>query len=209
MNMTVPKLLTFAIAATLCGLEAHATTPAAAAPAAGAASAGKGAFQSDLLAVLGDAQKKVLQLEDAVPQNKFNWRPAPGVRSIAEAYLHIAFGNYGLTSAATGKVPPADAGWEMNPQKWDKKTSDKAEIKKILEQSFAWSNDAIKSLADADLDKKVSFFGHDMTARAVLIILTGHVNEHLGQEVAYARSNKVTPPWSEGKADAKAPEAKK
>ena len=163
--------------------------------------------------VLGDAQKKVLQLEDAVPQNKFNWRPAPGVRSIAEAYLHIAFGNYGLTSAATGKVPPADAGWEMNPPKWDKKTTDKAEIKKILEQSFAWSNDAIKALADADLDKKVSFFGHDMTARAVLIILTGHVNEHLGQEVAYARSNNVTPPWSEGKpegkSEAKAAEAKK
>jgi len=155
----------------------------------------------------------VLQLEDAVPQNKFNWRPAPGVRSIAEAYLHIAFGNYGLTSAATGKVPPADAGWEMNPPKWDKKTTDKAEIKKILEQSFAWSNDAIKALADADLDKKVSFFGHDMTARAVLIILTGHVNEHLGQEVAYARSNNVTPPWSEGKpegkSEAKAAEAKK
>jgi uncharacterized damage-inducible protein DinB len=213
MKTTMPKILTLAFAVTLCGLAAHAATPAAAALAAGATAPGKGAFQSDLLAVLGDAQKKVLQLEDAVPQNKFNWRPAPGVRSIAEAYLHIAFGNYGLTSAATGKVPPADAGWEMNPPKWDKKTTDKAEIKKILEQSFAWSNDAIKALADADLDKKVSFFGHDMTARAVLIILTGHVNEHLGQEVAYARSNNVTPPWSEGKpegkSEAKAAEAKK
>jgi len=209
MKMTMPKMLTVAFAVTLCGLRAHAATPAAAAPGAGASAPAKGAFQSDLLAVLGDAQKKVLQLEDAVPQNKFTWRPAPGVRSIAEAYLHIAFGNYGLTSVATGKTPPADAGWEMNPPKWDKKTTDKAEIKKILEQSFAWSNDAIKALSDADLDKKVSFFGHDMTARAVLIILSGHVNEHLGQEVAYARSNKVTPPWSEGKPEAKAAEARK
>jgi len=194
MKMTMPKTLTLAFAVTLCGLGAHAATPAA--PATGVTAPAKGAFQSDLLAVLGDAQKKVLQLEEAVPQNKFTWRPAPGVRSIAEAYLHIAFGNYGLTSAATGKAPPAEAGWEMNPPKWDKKTTDKGEIKKILEQSFAWSNDAIKVLSDADLDKKVSFFGHEMTARAVLIILTGHVNEHLGQEVAYARSNKVTPPWT-------------
>jgi uncharacterized damage-inducible protein DinB len=205
MKTTMPTILTLAFAVTLCGFAAHAATPAAPAPATTAPA--KGAFQSDLLAVLGDAQKKVLQLADAVPQNKFNWRPAPGVRSIAEAYLHIAFGNYGLTSVATGKAPPADAGWEMNPPKWDKKTTDKGEIKKILEQSFAWSNGAIKALADADLDKKVSFFGHDMTARAVLIILAGHVNEHLGQEVAYARSNKVTPPWSEGKPEGK-PEAK-
>jgi hypothetical protein len=42
----------------------------------------------------------------------------------------------------------------------------------------------------------VNFFGHDMTTRAVLIILYGHVNEHLGQSVAYARANKITPPWS-------------
>jgi uncharacterized damage-inducible protein DinB len=215
MKTTMPKTLSLALALSLSGLAAHAATPAAPPPATTAA--GKGALQSDLLLVLGDAQKKVLQLEDAVPQNKFNWRPAPGVRSIAEAYLHIAFGNYGLTKVATGSAPPADAGWEMNPAKWDKKTTDKAEIKKILEQSFAWSNDAIKALSDADLDKKVSFFGHDMTARAVLIILAGHVNEHLGQEVAYARTNKVTPPWSEGKPEgkpeakpeAKAPEAKK
>ncbi len=46
-------------------------------------------------ALLDDVQKKILSLEDAVPADKFKWRPAPGVRSIAEAYLHIAFGNYG------------------------------------------------------------------------------------------------------------------
>ena len=153
-----------------------------------------------------EIQEQVLQLEEAVPQNKFNWRPGPGVRSIAEAYLHIAFGNYGLTKAATGKEPPADAGWEMNPAKWDKKTTDKAEIKKILEQSFAHVHEVVGSLPDADLDKMVSFFGHEMTVRSVLIILVGHVNEHLGQEVAYARTNKIVPPWSK---DEKMPMAEK
>ena len=156
----------------------------------------KGAFQRDLLGVYGDTEKKVLDLEEAVPQSKFNWRPAPGVRSIAEAYLHIAFGNYGLTKMATGKEPPAEVGWEMNPAKWDKKTTDKAEIKKILEKSFAHVHEVIGALPDADLDKMVNLFGHEMTARSVLIILAGHVNEHLGQSVAYARANKITPPWS-------------
>jgi len=157
------------------------------------------AFQNDFLGQLDDVQKKVLSLEGAVPQDKFKWRPAPGVRSIAEAYLHIAFGNYLLTKVATGKEPPADAGWEMNGPKWDGKTTDKAEIKAILEKSFEHVRTVMKSVEDADLDKKVNFFGRELTSRAVLISLIGHLNEHMGQEVAYARSNGVVPPWSMGK----------
>jgi len=170
------------------GAAAYAATPTAV-PA-------KGAFQHDLLGVYSDAEKKVLDLEEAVPQNKFDWRPAPGVRSIAEAYLHIAFGNYAMIKFVTGKEPPAEVGWEMNPAKWDKKSKDKAEIKKILEASFAHVHAAIGAIPDADLDKVVNFFGHEMSTRAVLIVLVGHLNEHLGQSVAYARANKVTPPWS-------------
>lgn len=160
------------------------------------ATPGKGAFRRDLLGVYSYTQNQVLQLEEAMPQNKFDWRPAPGVRSVAETYLHIAFSNYGLVKMVTGKEPPAESGWETNPAKWEKKTKDKAEIKKILEQSFAFAHAAIEAFPDADLDKKVNFFGHEMTARAVLIIVASHLNEHLGQAVAYARSNKITPFWT-------------
>ncbi len=190
MKIVIRSVSIVALMVGLLGSSAHAVP--AAAPAA------KGALQRDLLGVYSFNEKEVLQLLDAIPQNKFTWRPGPGVRSIAEAFLHIAFGNYGLTKAATGKEPPADAGWEMNPAKWDKKTTDKAEIKKILEKSFAYAHEVISSVPDADLDKMVKFFGHDMSVRSVLIILVGHLNEHLGQEVAYARMNKIVPPWSEG-----------
>lgn len=188
MKNVIHTIAIVGLAIGLVGAAANAATPPAAPT--------KGAFQRDLLGVYSDAEKKVLDLEAEVPQNKFDWRPAPGVRSIAEAYLHIAFGNYGLTKMATGKEPPAEAGWEMNPPKWDTKTTDKAEIKKILEKSFAHVHQVIGALPDADLDKMVSFFGHEVTARSVLMILVGHINEHLGQSVAYARANKITPPWS-------------
>lgn len=187
------KIIRFvSIVGVVVGLAAVAEA-AAPSPAAGAA---QGAFQKDLLGVVTFAEQHVLQLEDAIPQNKYNWRPSPGVRSIAEAFLHIAFGNYGLTKAVSGKEPPAEVGWEMNPAKWDKKTTDKAEIKKILEASFEHVKQVVSAIPDSDLDKKVNFFGHEMSTRAVLIVLAGHVNEHLGQEVAYARSNKIVPPWS-------------
>lgn len=158
-----------------------------------------GALQGDVLGVLADVEKKILSLEEAVPQNKFDWRPAPGVRSIAEAYMHVAFANYNLIRMATGKTPPADAGFGQDRGKWDTQTTDKAKIKAILEKSFAFAHDGIHGLSDADLDRKVDFFGHPTTVRAVLLILVGHDNEHLGQSVAYARANKIVPPWSEGK----------
>jgi uncharacterized damage-inducible protein DinB len=170
---------------------------AAAAPAAPAVKAG--AMQADVLAALADADKKILELAEAVPQNKFDWRPAPGVRSIAEAYLHIAFGNYNMTRIATGKAVPADAGFDPNRAKWDAQTTDKAKIKAILEKSFAFTRASIAALPDADLDKTVDFFGHPMTTRAVLLRLVAHDNEHLGQEIAYARANKIVPPWSKEK----------
>ena len=118
-------LATLGVTAVVTSAEAKKPAPAASA----ATAAPARAFQTDFLGLLDDVQKKILQLEDAVPADKFERRPATGVRSIAEAYLHIAFGNYGLTKAATGKEPPADAGWEMNIPKWDAKTTDKPAIK--------------------------------------------------------------------------------
>ena len=167
------------------GAKAHA------APAARA-----GEFQHELDAYLADAQEKLVSLEDAIPQATFTWRPAPGVRSTAEVFMHVAYANYRITAMATGKEPPASAGWVPDRGKWDTKTTDKAEIKKILEASFAHMREALKTLPDAELEKKVTFFGREVTRRAALLQLLAHANEHLGQAVAYARTNKIAPPWS-------------
>lgn len=191
--------LALSVALTSLTVAAHAASPEA---------APKGAFQSDMLAQFDDAAKKVMALEDAVPQDKFGWRPTPGVRSISEAYLHIAFANYAVIKFATGKEPPADAAFEMNPEKWDKKTTKKDEIKAILEKSIDHVRVAVKALPDADLDRKFNFFGNEITVRAGLIALVGHINEHMGQSVAYARANKVVPPWSRKEAAKEAKEMK-
>ncbi len=161
-----------------------------------AASSSKAAFQNDLVGQIDYIQKQVMDLAEAVPQDKYNWRPGPGVRSVAEVYLHIAYGNYGIGKAATGKTPPASSGFGPDRNKWDTQTTDKAAIKKILEASFAWVKDGFKNVPDKDLDKKVTFFGHEMSTRAAMMVVANHDAEHLGQSIAYARSNKITPPWS-------------
>jgi uncharacterized damage-inducible protein DinB len=182
---TVAICLTLGLVAGAAGWT-HAAAPAAK----------SGAFQTDLVGQISYLEKQIMDLEEAVPQDKFTWRPAPGVRSIAEAYLHIAYGNYGLGKVATGKTPPEGAGFGADPKKWDTQTTDKAAIKKILQASFDGVKEGLKNVPDKDLDKKVSFFGHDMSTRGVMMAISNHEAEHLGQSIAYARANKVTPPWS-------------
>ena len=67
----------------------------------------------------------------------------------------------------------------------------------MLEKSFEHVRTVMKDVPDADLDKKVSFFGHEMTERAVFMPLLGHLNEHMGQEVAYARVQRRRSPLVE------------
>jgi uncharacterized damage-inducible protein DinB len=71
------------------------------------------------------------------------------------------------------------------------------EITKILERSFADLIATAKKITEADLEKNVHFFGMDMTLRNFMVSSLNHMHEHLGQSIAYARSNGITPPWSQ------------
>ena len=63
-------------------------------------------------------------------------------------------------------------------------------------KSFAFLKTSLNATADAQLSAPIDVFGQKMTKRALWISTTTHIHEHLGQMIAYARSNGVTPPWS-------------
>jgi uncharacterized damage-inducible protein DinB len=150
----------------------------------------KSAFVSDLLMQIDRVKGQISSLENAMPQEKMTWRPGEGVRSVSEVYLHIAGANYYLMSF-TGVKPPADSKID------EKSTTDKAKIAEALKTSFDWTKAEVSKMTDADLDKKVDFFGMKTSVRNVLFTLLSHMHEHLGQSIAYARSNGVVPPWTE------------
>ena len=166
---------------------AQGTTPAPAAPAPGPT------FQADAAGVLSHAQKEMVSLEQAIPQNKFTWRPGKGVRSVAEVYLHAAGSAYWFGKQLGFQVP-ADSRRKM--KDFEKSTTDKAKIEKALTDSFEWFASNVKQMPDSELTKTVNLMGHDLTKRTVVMIAMGHYQEHLGQSIAYARSNGVVPPWS-------------
>lgn len=147
------------------------------------------AFHSEFAANLQDVEDKIERLADAIPADRYGWRPGAGVRSIGEVYAHVAGSNYFLTTFL-GKEPPADIPADIE------KITDKAKIVSELKRSFDHVRAAAKSMSDADLDKPVNMFGQNTTQRGVLVTILSHVHEHLGQSIAYARINDITPPWS-------------
>ena len=163
------------------------------APASPPTAAPTSTFQTDAAAVLGHVQKEMVSLAGAVPQNKYTWRPAKGVRSVAEVYLHAAGAGYWFGKQLGFQVP---ADIEAKLKDFEKSTTDKAKIEKALSDSFEWFASNVKQMPDSELTKTLNLMGHDLTKRAVIMVTMGHFQEHLGQSIAYARMNGVVPPWS-------------
>ena len=176
--MRIRHIMAAAVAALLIARGAAAQAPS------GAGEGWQGEFEH--------AARQISELAEAVPAEKYSWRPGPGVRSVAEVYMHIAIGNYFLLGQA-GVKPSVDlAKMGKDPEK---SITAKADVIKFLKGSF----DAVRSGAPTvDRTKKVQFFGKETTADGVLLRLLVHNHEHMGQSIAYARMNGVVPPWSKG-----------
>jgi len=152
----------------------------------------KAGFRADFLRQLADVEKKITSLAEAMPQEKYSWRPGEGVRSVSEVYMHIAGANYFLPSFAG--VKPPSGGRDL-----EKTVTEKAEVVATLKKSFDHVRQAVLKMSDADLDKPAKLFGRETNIEEVYFLIANHMHEHLGQSIAYARVNGVAPPWSEKK----------
>jgi hypothetical protein len=111
------------------------------------------------------------------------------VRSVSEVYMHIVVANWFLLGQAG--VKPENA--PKITMETEKQVKDKAEVIKWLKDSF----DAVrKAYPPADAKKAVKFFGQDTTAENIYLRILVHNHEHMGQSIAYARTNGIVPPWS-------------
>ena len=197
----IRNIFLFALLATVASISpAIAQEPATPEPAEASASA----FIDDCLAEVDRVHDQILALAAAMPQKTYTWRPAEGVRSVSEVYLHIAFANYLLPSVA-GYAVPADLEDQLGVDKmqsWDTATTDKEAVAEKVSRSFDHLRSTVAGISEAALEEKVEFFGQTPTKRQMLLIALGHLHEHLGQAIAYARMNDVVPPWSAAQQEA-------
>lgn len=148
-------------------------------------------YRAEFLAGLDDVGTKLIQLAEAVPAEKYSWRPGTGIRSIGEVFGHVAGSNYFLLTFL-GKPAPADLPADME------KIADKAKVVAELKKSIEHLRATAKTMNEAELEKSVKLFGNNTTQRGVYGTILNHLHEHLGQSIAYARINGVAPPWSTG-----------
>jgi uncharacterized damage-inducible protein DinB len=149
-------------------------------------------YRSEVLAEVIVQEDKFTRLAEAIPAEKYSWRPSPDVRSFAEVFLHVAAANYNLYKLV-GTPPPA--GFDV--KGFEKSSTDKAKVIATLKDSFVHAKKAITTMPDADLEKSLDWFGGKNTQRGILLFIVRHAAEHLGQAIAYARFISITPPWTE------------
>ena len=147
--------------------------------------------------VLGDLDTlrgKFVGLAEAFPQDKYTWRPMDGVRSVAEVLMLAAFEGYSfIPNSFGGKA--ASLGSREEAAKL-RELTDKAQVIDHLNKGFAHAKKELESLDAASLTGKRKVMGRDMSASQTALAIDGDLHEHLGQLIAYARMNKIVPPWS-------------
>jgi uncharacterized damage-inducible protein DinB len=149
-------------------------------------------LRAEFLEVIAYYELRYTRLAEAMPAEKYLWRPAEGVRSVGEVFTHIIAANYGV-ARALGTAPPA--GFDFKAITGF--AGDKPKVLQALKDSFAHFRNAIAALNDADADKPQKMFDRQTTLRGSFLMITGHFGEHLGQSIAYARINGIVPPWTE------------
>jgi uncharacterized damage-inducible protein DinB len=149
-------------------------------------------YPAEVLREIQGVADRIIQLAEAVPEEMYEWRPAEGVRSFREVFLHMAGANYSLIGLA-GYEPPE---WYER-GKFEQTVFAKDEVIEVLKTSFGHQRTAIASFLDDDMENTVRWFGgRETTRRAALLSITRHAGEHLGQLIAYTRMNGVVPPWN-------------
>lgn len=156
-------------------------------------------LMGDFVSNAADLESKIVGLAKAMPASAYGWRPADGVRTTGEVLKHVAADNYFLP-AAMGTAPPPETGISAKDYKttftYEARPLTRDQIIAELEQSFAFLRSSMAGFDEAKLEAPLQAFGQTRTHRSLWLSTTTHLHEHLGQLIAYARSNKVTPPWS-------------
>lgn len=148
------------------------------------------AVRAEYMRVFDDLNSKFVSLAEAIPAEKYDWRPGEGVRSIREVLTHVANGNYGFMAMAGIPYPPGVDGKSIDALK------EKAKIVEVLNQSFDHVRQVYGKMPDADFERPAKLGNRETTVREVFFYLITHEPEHLGQMIAYARMVSVIPPWT-------------
>lgn len=139
------------------------------------------------------SSSKLVALAEAMPESAYDWSPGEGVASVAGVYMHIARYNYMYPHDNLGLDTPVDPSVYG---RWEEEVTSKDEVVTLLRASMEYVSSVATEMDAAAMDETTTLYGRQVGQWAVLFQLVAHMNEHLGQSIAYARMNGIVPPWS-------------
>ena len=149
-------------------------------------------FADEFLHQFDNSMARVVALAEALPDEKYAWRPGAGVMPLAQVYAHIARFNYHYPARAMGIAAPAG----IDPDTLER-VAEKAQVVALLRRSAEHVRQAVRRLPEGQLRQATTLYDRRVPQWAVLFQLIAHMNDHLGQSIAYARVNGVVPPWAQ------------
>ena len=182
------------LAVVFCGVAAMAAAQDKPAdkPSAAATSAVPG-VRGEFLDEVAYYEQRFTRLAEAIPADRYSSKPAEGVRSIGEVYMHVVSANYAFAKMLGTAFPEG-----VDPKTFAASAGEKAKVVPALKDSFAHMRQAILAIKDSDLENAQKLpGGRQSTVRGAFIFITGHYGEHLGQAIANARQIGIVPPWTE------------
>lgn len=148
-------------------------------------------MRDELMGQFESSINKIISLADAMPAESYSWKPSADAMPVGHVYAHIARYNfYYPASSMAIKTPPSIQLDTVEAMR------NKAQIVALLRLSADHVKRTVSALSAEELSKTTTLYGRSVPTWAVMLQLVAHMNEHLGQSIAYARSNNVVPPWS-------------
>lgn len=149
------------------------------------------AVDAELMEALEEIEEKIVSLAEAMPEEVLDWEPAEGVRSTRQAIMHTVAANYFFASVLGAEMPEG-----VDPRALGSSEPEGEELIREIKNSFAFVRNSLMNLDSDDLNEEIDLFGDKKTKRFVVMLILSHGSEHLGQLIAYGRTNDVAPPWS-------------
>ena len=147
--------------------------------------------QASVQGMFAYASGQIESLAEAIPEDKYDWSPSEGVRSVKDAILHVAGANYFFMTKLGFEAPEGVDMMTLG------NTEGKDNVIKILKESNAFAKEKITMVETGSLGEKVEMPFGDFNRMSTLLLVMEHTGEHKGQLIAYARANGIAPPWSE------------
>jgi len=142
-----------------------------------------------LLDEWNDIGRRLIAMAEDIPEDKYDYKPKPEMRSWVQQLLHAAYGNYYFLGPATGKGTPQQ---DMPDGEFKTRAQVVAYVKKV----YAEGAELIKSKGDAGMAQTMQMGRRMWRFDALAYDLIAHANEHYGQIVVYYRMNGIVPPES-------------